>query len=221
MSLKALFKAAVVALNAKNIRFAVAGGFAADVYRLEPRVTMDVDFAIMSESDPARAAASVIESLELKPGVVRMADFAGGPLFAIKRKSTPPCMMVGRRPGRPADAGVDLLLPTLPWVAKAIERAQDNLIDFGFGSVPTLTVEDVMLSKLFALSSAAMRAKDMDDLQSIAAADHDVNIPYLAGQLNHLQITVQRGAKPFLPKPILALVRDAERSARARKKEAR
>jgi Nucleotidyl transferase AbiEii toxin, Type IV TA system len=215
VSLKSIFKSAVHELQERNIRFAVAGGFAADIYRREPRLTMDVDLAIAADTDALRTATAVMEAIGLRAGVIRLADFAGGPLFAIRQKNTKPCMVVGRKAGNPAGEGVDILLPSLPWTENAIARAQDNLVDFGFGLVPVLTVEDVILSKLFAIKSTELRAKDLDDIQSIYAADPELNVPYLAGQMSRLELFIPDQAKPFLPDSIIALARDVARSRKS------
>ncbi len=151
MSLKTLFKSAVEELNSNGISFAVAGGFAADLYRHEPRLTMDIDLAVQVTGQAAKTATGIVEAIGLQAGVIRSADLAGGPMFAIKNKSTRPCIIVGRNPDQSKLEGVDLLLPEMPWVEQAVDRAQDNLIDFGFGAVPTLTLEDVIISKLYAL----------------------------------------------------------------------
>jgi hypothetical protein len=214
MTLEAIFQAAVESLRKRSIDFAVAGGLAADLYRDEPRLTMDVDLGIMTEGDSLKTAISVIESLNLKAGIVREADFAGGPLFAIRRQNTLPYMVVGRPPGEPSAPGVDILLPSIPWTADAIRRAQDNVVDFGFGDVPVLLLEDVIVAKLFALRAHPIRAKDLDDLQSIFAAGHDIDKPYLAGQLRRYRITIPDAAQAFLPKWLLELARDMARAER-------
>lgn len=219
MSLKTLFKSAVRELRKRNISFAVAGGFAANLYRHAPRLTMEVDFAVLIEEKAADVASSVLHSLGLKAGVVRSADLAGGPMFAIRRKSTKPCMVVGRKPGEPDGEGVDMLLPEIPWAREAVTRAQHNLVDYGFGHVPALTIEDVLLAKLYALQMADLRAKDLDDLQSIFAADPELNLPYLSGRIGRLNIEIPKQAKSFMPKPLLGLARDVARSRKAQQKE--
>lgn len=216
MSLKSLFQAAVRELRERKVLFAVAGGFAADLYRREPRLTMDVDLGILTESRSAETAVSVVEALGLHAGIARQADLAGGPLFAIRKRNTAPCMVVGRPEGREGAEGVDLLLPAIPWVRDAVLRAQDNAADFGFGPVPALSLEDVILSKLHALGAAQLRAKDLDDLQSIFAAGHDVDVPYLAGQMRRFEIAIPRAAKAFLPETLVKISRDIVRLRRNR-----
>lgn len=216
MSLKALFKSAVAELRKRDISFAVAGGFAADLYRLEPRLTMDVDLVILVDSKAVDTASEVIRSLGLHPGVVRTADLAGGPMFAIRRKSSKPCMVVGRKKGELSGEGVDILLPEIPWAEQAVIRAQDNQVDFGFGDVPALTVEDVVIAKLFAIQAPDLRAKDLDDLQSIFAAGYTLNIPYLAGQMVRLKLAIPDKARPLVPEPLLALDKDNRRAQKSR-----
>jgi len=207
MSLEALFKQAVEKLHARGVVFAVAGGFAMDLYRREPRLTMDVDFAILAERDATKEAKSILESLGLGAGIAREADLAGGPLFAIRKQNTKACMVVGRPLDDPDGEGVDFLLPALPWVSTALERAQANPVDFGFGPVPALTLEDAILSKLYALKR--LRAKDLDDLQSIFEANEEVDVAYLAGQMARLHIGIPRPAEPFLPDWLVKLARSS------------
>ena len=212
-TLELRFKAAVHELRKRKVPFAVAGGLAADLYRREPRLTMDVDLVILTESHGKETGVAVIEALGLRAGIARKADLDGGPLFAIKRRNTEPCMIVGRSAAKESAEGVDILLPAIPWVKEAVRRAQANEVDFGFGRIPALTIEDVVLSKLCALMAARMRAKDLDDLQSIFEAGHDVDVPYLAGQMRRLKIIVARAAEPFLPDTIRQLSRDTVRDS--------
>ena len=214
MQLEALFKAAVNELKRHDILFAVAGGLAADLYRNEPRLTMDVDITILTESNALQAAKRVLKDLGLEAGVAREADLAGGPLFAIRQGSTKACMVVGRPKGESRGAGVDLILPAMPWVPDAVRRAQMNTVDFGFGPVPALTLEDLLLSKLWALGAARVRPKDLDDLQSIFDAGHNIDIPFLSAQMRSFDMTIPRAAEPFLPDIILKIARDIVRSHR-------
>ena len=209
MSIEQFFKAAVRELDRRNLSFAVAGGLAADLYRTDPRLTMDVDLAILTAGTGVQAATDVIESLGLRAGIVRAADLAGGPLFAIRRRSSEPRMVVGRPENPSIPGGVDILLPSFPWATEAVRRAQANRVNFGFGPVPALTLEDVVLSKLHCLMATPIRAKDLDDLQSVFAAGHSLDLPYLAGQIQRIQITIPKNARSFLPKPILSLARRA------------
>ena len=214
ISLRKLFESAVKELKRRRISFAVAGGFACNLYRRETRLTMDVDLVILADGDAETDAAAVILSLGLRPQTVRQADLAGGPLFAIRGKSTQPCIVAGRQAEAVTGPGLDILLPTLPWAANAVNRAQANTVDFGFGVVPTLTLEDVIIAKIYALGSVPIRAKDLDDLQTILATDQDIDMAYLAGQLRRFKLTIRPDARPFLPAWLLKMVRDNGRADR-------
>ncbi len=214
MSLESLFRDTVSALHERDILFAVAGGMAANLYRMESRLTMDVDFVIMIESRAMQVAISVLESIGLEAGVAREADLAGGPMFAIRRGNTKPCMVIGRRHGDTAGVGIDIILPAVPWAKDATRRAQDNLVDYGFGLIPVLTAEDVILSKLYALNSAKLRVKDLDDLQSIYELKADIDLAYLSGQMRKFNIIIPKAAEPFLDDQILKVARDMVRTAR-------
>ncbi len=217
MSLESLFKDAVRQLEIRNIAFAVAGGLAASLYRQAPRMTMDVDLVIMAESGGMATAVSVLQAIGLETGIARKADLAGGPMFAIRGKNTAACMVVGRAADQSHEWGVDILLPALPWAKDAVVRAQDNRVDFGFGAVPTLTLEDMILAKLHALSAGIPRPKDLDDLQSIYAANvEEVDTVYLAAQMRRFAFVAPRTVDPFLPADLLKLARDIRRQLRRR-----
>lgn len=205
MKLFDLFPKAVQRLREREIPFAVAGGFAAGLYRNEPRVTMDVDLCIALDRDAETIAKEILTELHLIPGTIRAADLAGGPLFAIKRKNTPVVMLVGRSAGKTND-GIDLLLPSLPWVRNAIERARTNLADFGFGPIPVLRVEDLILSKLVALQGK-VRAKDLDDLQSIIDSNRELDFAYLRRQIQAMNLKVPSTGKELLPETLRILLR--------------
>jgi len=214
MQLEALFKSAVSELSKLDLTFAVAGGLAAALYRDQPRLTMDVDISIFAKTHALQHAQQVMKALGLEAGIAREADLAGGPLFAIRKGNTKACMVVGRAADDASGIGVDILLPALPWVEDAVRRAQDNAMDFGFGPVPTLTLEDIILAKLFALRSARIRAKDLDDLQSIFDAGHDINMAYLADQMRRFKTVIPKTAEAFLPDLILKISRDSARTSR-------
>lgn len=205
MLLEHLFEQAVVELTKRKIPFAVAGGFAMGLYRGEPRLTMDVDFAVCTGMNHHKLAIAVVESLGLKFAVARKADLDGGPAFLIKSGKSKPCIIVGRVADSGSSMGVDLMLPELCWVEEAVARAQDNKVDFGFGPVPTLTREDAILSKLCALQK--LRAKDLDDLQSIFETDSDVDHAYLSGQIKRYGVFIPVAARPFLPSWLIRLAR--------------
>ena len=78
MKLEELFERAVKGLRRRGIPFAVAGGFAVDLYRREPRLTMNVDLAIGARSKHVASAKAILESLGLHAGIARAMQFFCG-----------------------------------------------------------------------------------------------------------------------------------------------
>jgi hypothetical protein len=178
MKLSEIFKAASEELNNLDCMFAVGGGLAADLYRKETRTTKDADFLFLADGMEIDKGRELLEKLNLGVGEVKLHQLTRSP--SMNKKSKEVYMLVGRA-GEEGMPGVDLLLPPFPWFANAIRRAQSNLMDFGFGPVPTLTAEDIILAKLF-----ANRYKDLDDVQSIFEAKKPLEIGYLAAEMDRL-----------------------------------
>jgi hypothetical protein len=202
MKLKTFLKEVVLVLQKEKVSFALAGGMVASLYRQHERTTKDIDFLILSENKTIEKAKEIITKFQLKPTIIRKADLEGGPLFAIKRKSTEPYIVAGRVAGDSSKIGLDFILPIMPWFDGALERSQKNLIDFGFGAFPCLTVEDVIIAKVFAFHNSSKRFHDLDDLRSIFEAGHELDLAYIKGQLEVLNIKMPKEIKEFVPKGI-------------------
>jgi hypothetical protein len=200
MNMADFFKQVIKTLHASHVDFALAGGLVASLYRETERTTNDLDFLILGGKESAKIATDIIKQLALEPHVIRKADLEGGPLFAIKRKSTPPYMIAGRSKDM---IGLDFILPAIPWFGDALARAKFNAIDFGFGPVPCLTKEDVVVSKLYSLRNDPTRFNDLDDLKSIFKAQSQIDIAYICGQMQKLELSVPNSLKEIAPKPML------------------
>lgn len=202
MKIDEFLKQVVERLKVQEIRFALAGGVVASIYRAEKRLTMDLDFLILAKSNTFKTAMQIIKDFSLKPVVIRKADLEGGPLFAIKRKSTVPCIISGSTKGDSSKIGLDFILPEMPWFKNAMNRAKHNNIDFGFGPIPCLTVEDIVISKLLSYKNKTTRFKDLDDLQSIFMSNHEIDLSYLYGQMQRLTLNVPDQIKDIVPKAL-------------------
>jgi hypothetical protein len=214
MQFDKLLRRAVEELQRRQVPFAIAGGLAAGVYRPEPRLTNDIDISILAGD--VRLGRELVESLGLSAGVVRQADLAGGPLFAIRKRNTEPCMIVGRRAGESGQPGVDLLLPAIPWVPDAVRRAQNNRIDYGFGAIPTITIEDVIVAKLAALKASPTRWKDLDDLTSIFSARSELDLVYLTGQMRRFDLVLPDALRAAAPGLLAQTSREIQKECRQR-----
>ena len=201
MNLEKFLKDVVQHLEKENIQFALAGGLVASLYRAEKRLTNDLDFLLFSKAHTQAQAEKIIKHFKLTPHAITKAQLEGGPMFAIKRKSTPTFMIVGRGEEKDDQIGLDFILPTMPWFAKAMLRAKLNCIDFGFAKIPCLTVEDVIIAKIYAAQNP-VRFKDLDDLQSIFAAQHALDLDYLVGELKKYDLTLSQALQSILPMPL-------------------
>lgn len=111
-------------------------------------------------------------------------------------------MIVGRAKKDPSKIGLDFILPEIPWFESALNRAEYNLVDFGFGKVPCLTVEDIIIAKFFSLKNDSTRFNDLDDLKSIFLAKHSLDLAYLLGQMQKLNLEVPQLIKKMIPKEL-------------------
>lgn len=182
----------------------MADGFIASYYRKSPRATSDLDILIYFEKNAADEAEKIIAHFGLKSHLLRKADLEGGPMFAIKKKNMPIFIVAGRAEGH---IGLDFLLPSIPWSAKALDRAKYNKINFGFGPIPCITVEDVIIAKFYALNNQTTRYMDLDDLKSIFENQSDINMAYIAQQLKDLKIKIPQEARRFAPKALKSITR--------------
>ena len=128
-------------------------------------------------------AKEIIAEIGLHGAALGRAQLEGGPKFAIEGKSSPTVVVVGRDTEKRFETGVDILLPELFWVKDAVERAQHNLMDFGFAKIPCITVEDLLIAKLDARMGTRKRLKDLDDVQSILDNEPKLDIDYLGAKL--------------------------------------
>lgn len=163
----------------------ICGGIAAAIYRDTPRFTGDIDFMIshFGEYSAEEIAHGVIQSMGFKPIAGWVTDEKGK---VIESQA----LVIGRVDNNEKYVGIDFLLPVLPWIQEAVERAQLNLLDYGFARIPTITVEDIFISKLFAYQGTPTRHNDLDDVQSILRTSPDLDRQYLLDRLKKYQIVI-------------------------------
>ena len=131
-------------LDGLSIRWALAGGLAANRYRSSPRHTDDVDL-LLADTGPGP------DTLESTLTAAGWSVGRAGPEGDLLR-------------ARHSELGpVDLLIAGTPYQQEAIRRALVEVETVpGAGLVPTLTVEDVIVHKLI-----AGRYRDLADIEEI------------------------------------------------------
>ena len=126
----------------------------------------------------------------------------------LKHALPPVQIVVGRMPRAPIALGLDLILPEMPWVKDAVEHAQGNLTDFGIGqSIPALTREDLIISKLHSYQDKKTRYKDLDDLKEIFSSGTDLDLDYLTSKMEELKLSIPDPLREFCHHKILRVSR--------------
>lgn len=171
----------------EQCQFAVCGGIAASIYRKDFRTTNDLDIAInfpQDKSDRAeqRFSMSFLERLGYETALGWAPGIATGDESNV-------FFVIGRSKG--SIPQIDFLLPSLPWVRQAVKRAQFNRVDFGFAKLPTVTPEDVLISKAFALKFDPQRATDRDDIRSVLEEGVVLDMTYVEENFAALKLNTK------------------------------
>lgn len=202
MLLSQLIKSTIKELRDRNCRYAVAGGIAASIYRKDIRATEDADFLILSEDNSQKAAEDILHKLKLKIGRANLANLTKAQM--MNKKRLPTVILVGRADDSKG-LGIDFILPSMPWALSALERAQTNLLNIGFGEIPIVTKEDLIISKCFSYNNAPKRIKDLDDLISIFEFQREFDLSYLCGELDRLKLPIPKEVYDIAPKALRVL----------------
>ena len=210
-----LLRDALPLLDGYGASFAVAGGVAASIYRDTPRLTKDIDLALdLGQQEATRkAAVSIVEGLGLRAAAVRRIELAGAP--SMNKRRSPIAIVVGRKPGERLGLGMDILLPSMPWVRQAVRRGQDNCLDYGFADIPTICPEDVIIAKAAALLDKPGRYSDMDDINAIFQSDCDLDIVYLVESFENLRLALPVTLERFAPRALQRASKRRRRSPQA------
>jgi hypothetical protein len=163
--------------------WAICGGVAASIYRTTPRFTGDIDIAIIDHNGQSakEISQSVLTSLGYNPILGFVTDEHG-------KLIKPQALVIGREVEPGTFVGVDFLLPVMPWIESAVFRAQKNKLDYGFARIPTITVEDLCVAKLWALRGPNPRSVDLEDVLAVLEAAKEVDSNYILQSCANLSI---------------------------------
>ncbi len=192
-------KQAVAIFEKLGCKYCLVGGHAASLYRSQERLTRDVDFALIAKksTESRKLAEQVIKEMDLKP----MVGFIPHGPNEQKRKSV--CMITSTPLPKESKGIIDILLPELPWVTTAVDRAQHNRINLGFAEVPVITPEDLIIAKCYALNNSPDRFQDLDDLKEIFQNVTDLDLDYLGEGLLKLNLKIPEPVRKFAPRGLL------------------
>ena len=196
MTFTELFQISVKELVRQKIPFVVGGVLIASIYRLEKRAMMSVQLIV--DSEPKEML--FLEGLLLaKPFEMILPDSNlprhVTPIDSISQVKKVLFLEVSEDPR----LGLEIVFHNLPWIPEAIERAQYNRLDFGFALLPALTVEDIIVAKLYSSTQSSDRYLDLDDLQNIFQANHDLDLGYITNQINKLSLGFHKSLWEYAP----------------------
>lgn len=193
-------KKTVAALTELPCQFCLIGGHAASLYRSQERFTRDVDFAVVaSPKERSRAVAErAIKNVGITPkiGVI--------PLGANERQRPGVCMITSEPAGTDLNGLIDILLPEIPWVVEAVERAQHNKLDLGFASVPVITPEDLIIAKCYSFQNAPDRFQDLDDIKQLFKDVKSLDTDYIRRRLHELSVAIPDAVAEHAPESLVA-----------------
>lgn len=196
MKLFADLKITAATLARYNCPWAICGGIAACVYRTTPRYTADIDIAII---DTVTHKAKDVASIVAKE--LGLAPIAGFVTDQFGKLLNGQALVMGRYDVKGGYVGIDFLLPLIPWVTAAVNNAQNNLIDYGFAKLPTLTPEDLIIAKLFALQGTPERKFDLDDIEDTLRTSIKLDLDYLNKALTSYNLIVPPSIEPYIRRP--------------------
>lgn len=192
-----LLKMIVAQLENKKIDYILCGGIAASLYRDKPRFTNDVDIAIFHNNyeESKVIAKQIVESVGAKASL--------GWIPQLKERDIETmALVIGQFDSENYEATVDLILPNLPWVEKAIRNGKNHIVDYGFAKIPVITVEDLIIAKIFALNIEPSRFQDLDDLKSIFLSSVVLDSTYIREAMYVYSIEVPKVLEKIWSKAI-------------------
>ena len=198
-----LLEESAEALKKEKCLFAVAGDITLNFYRDPPRAAKNVDLLLLSKNSE-ELAIQIIKELGLDL-IDEGADSSkqSGLLFGASSSTS----LVGMQENNPLAARLSFHLCGVKWVTNAVQRAQSNLIDYGFCALPTITPEDLIIAKLFALLEL-QRCKEIDNIQAIFEGDNDLDFPYLVGQLKKYRLCLPQELEHRVPHSLQRVSRE-------------
>lgn len=190
MSLDSSLDKLLTLLEQKSVKFALAGGLVANMYRNEIRFTNDIDVAVLLDTKNIKIIEEILSAFSLNLGQAREGDLKNVP-FRRKRERSDTQIIVGRNSKDKSAIGIDFLLITIPWVEEAVLRANYNIIEYSNFKIPALTLEDMIISKLYALNNTT-RFKDLDDLEQFLTFNTNIDYVYLIGRMIRYQLAIPK-----------------------------
>jgi len=178
-------------------QYAVYGGHAANVYRHEPREVGELSFALALGS--AKKSKKVAETILEELGYSADYEWLDG-LQSKTGKSV--AVVIGTPPEGSESSPLYFYVASLPWVSKGVRRAQGTSHEIEGVKLPLIPVDDLIVAKTHALFLKPNSAQDIDDLSSIFQSETVLELPYIMGEFNLLELTLPRKLEGVIPEEL-------------------
>ncbi|MCB0330876.1 MAG: hypothetical protein KDD70_14495 [Bdellovibrionales bacterium] len=178
-------------------QYAIYGGHAANLYRHEPRAVTEISFALALGS--AKKSRKIAEGILAELGYSVDHEWLDG-LHSKTGKTV--AVVLGTPPAGEDLQPLHFYVPSLPWVSKGVRRGQGtpHLID-GV-EIPAIAVDDLIVAKFHSLTLNPKSKVDLDDLESIFKSETPIEIPYVMGELNMLELTIPKALEGAIPEEL-------------------
>ena len=198
MAVEAL-KTVLEKLSAFKEGYAIYGANAANLYRDTPRTDSRVNIALALGS--AKKSKKESEAILNELGYSIRHEWLEG---LQSRTGKTVGIVIGEHPDTERHPAIQFHLPSLPWVSKGVRRGQSIECQLLGSMHPGVPVEDLIIGRLHSLSGRISgiesRIEDeIDELSSIFRSDTVIDLPYVLGELNMLELKVHPRLAGHIP----------------------
>jgi len=203
-----LLKTAAARLQEQKIPFVVGGTLVASIYRLEKRAMNHVSLLV----DCRAQDLSFFSGLFPEPYTeFQLPDSNPIDGFKTLKSISDATGVLVLGANKQKNLRLELVMPSFPWFSDAFSRAQYNCLDFSFATLPTMTVEDIIIAKLYSATVGEHRYLDLDDVLSILRAAHPLDLSYLTNSFNRLKLDFPRSLWSDAPEGLRRIARSASK----------
>ena len=179
--------------------YALYGANAANLYRDAPRTDSHVNIALALGS--AKKSKKESEAILNKLGYSTRYEWLEG---LQSRTGKTVGIIIGEHADTDQYPTIHFHLPSLPWVSKGVRRGQSIECELSGSIHPGVPVEDLIIGRLHSISGRVSGVEtriddEVDDLMSIFRSDTVIDIPYVLGEMNMLELTVHSRLTGHIP----------------------
>jgi len=179
--------------------YAIYGSHAANLYRETERAGTSFDIALALGS--AKRSRKECEAILKELGYTIEHEWLDGLHSAVGKTVG---IVIGKHEHSEQYPTIHFYLPSLPWVSKGVRRGQLLECDVFGSTYPAIPVEDLVIAKIHSISGRVSGVEnrleqEVDDLVSIFKSETPIEIPYVLGEINMLDLKVHSSLSGHVP----------------------